>query len=118
MAEKSKKNGYVARNIQGLARTESKPSKPIMAWNSLESYDNKGMVVWWSKLDNRYQIEVQRIDKYHANLIIFDHSLKDKMIHKEKVGLSYGATFGPDIADVETWKEISADFIDATYKAD
>jgi hypothetical protein len=118
--EKLNKNRINAEDIHGLIRKDTKNnsnnSKPIMAWSSEELYDKNQVMIWWSRLDNKYQIEVQRIDGYHANLIIFDHELKDKKIFEKKVGLSYGARFGPDMEDVENWREIAAGFIDNHYK--
>lgn len=77
--------------------------KPIAKWDSdQELYDG---LIWWSKLDERYQVEVQgdNQDHYTGTLVIFDHQDGDKMIHSEKTGISYGAMWGADIADINQW---------------
>ena len=84
-----------------------------MAWDSQESFDNEGRVVWWSRVDDRYQIEVQRIDRDNGQLCIFDRDDNDRLIFEEDVGLSYGAVIGPDAEDVFIWGKIVLDAIDA-----
>ena len=87
--------------------------KPIMAWDSREPFDGEGRVVWWSRVDRRYQAEVQRVDERNGRLCIFDRDNNDRLIFEEEVGLSYGATFGPDAGDVFVWRKIVLDAIDA-----
>jgi hypothetical protein len=88
-------------------------TKPIMPWESQEPADSEGRVVWWSRLDGRYQIEVQRLDERQGVLRIFDHANGNTQIHDEPVGLSYGAVFGPDVADVDDWRERAVRVVDA-----
>lgn len=66
-------------------------------------------VVWTSTLDGRYEITVSRTDDYHGELTI---SEGDLVLHRESVGLSYGAIFGPDVADVADWQRIAVEFVD------
>jgi hypothetical protein len=87
--------------------------KPIMAWESQEPFDSNARVVWWSRVDDRYQVEVQRVDKSNGQLCIFDHVNNDVLIFEEPVALSYGAAFGPDVDDVDEWREIVLNAIDA-----
>ncbi len=84
---------------------------PLMSWDDKEIA--KGDVIWWAKLDQRYQIEVQGIADRHAQLLIFDHENADALLFSETVPLAYGALFGPDIQDVEDWKDKAIAFIDA-----
>ena len=88
-------------------------AKPIMSWESQEPGDSEGRVVWWSRLDGRYQIEVHRLDELHGTLYIFDHANGDALIHNEQVGLSYGAVVGPDVDDVDDWRERALRVADA-----
>lgn len=53
-------------------------------------------VVWTSTLDGRYEVTVIRTDEYHGELTI---SEGDQILHRESVGLSYGAIFGPDVQE-------------------
>lgn len=66
-------------------------------------------VVWTSTLDGKYEVTVTRTDNYHGELTI---SEGDLVLHRESVGLSYGAIFGPDVADVTDWRRISVEFVD------
>ena len=83
-----------------------------MAWESQEPFDKECRVVWWSRLDKRYQIEVQRSGEKSGILIIFDHNDGNKAIFKSNVNLSYGAVFGPDVMDVELWQNMATDAVD------
>ncbi len=96
--------------------TQKKEQKPIMNWESQEPFDKDCRVVWWSRLDNRYQVEVQRSGEKTGTLIIFDHNDCDKAIFKSNVGLSYGALFGPDVMDVELWQNMATDAVDGKTK--
>lgn len=89
--------------------------KPLAKWDDDESKNSK--LVWWSKLDDRYQVEVQRVgqgdtDSYKGTLFIFDHKESDKLLFMQTVGLSYGAALGADIDDVCEWQEKAVGFID------
>ncbi|OGD30034.1 hypothetical protein A2833_02935 [Candidatus Azambacteria bacterium RIFCSPHIGHO2_01_FULL_44_55] len=89
-------------------------SQPLLSWDSADDTVHP-QLVWRNKLDNRYLIEVHRTDGYSGKLYIFDHDKNDQEIFSLDVGLSYGATFGPDVADVQEWQEKALDFIDNTY---
>jgi hypothetical protein len=54
-------------------------------------------------------VTVRRTDDYLGELTI---SEGDLVLHRESVGLSYGATFGPDMADVAEWQRIAVEFVD------
>lgn len=73
-------------------------------------------LVWYSTLDNRYKIQIQRIDYSSANLYIFDSIKNNEQIFCQKVSLSYGAIYGPDVNDVNIWKKIIINFIDKEIK--
>jgi hypothetical protein len=87
--------------------------KPIMPWDSTEPFDAEGRVVWWTRLDKRYQIEVIRTGDYAARYLVFDHERDDELILDEPTNLSYRALFGPDVADVAMWQERALEFVDA-----
>lgn len=87
--------------------------QPLLSW---ETKDNTHpQLVWRSKLDKRYLIEVQRTDDYHGKLVIFDHEKNDQEIACWDVNLTYGAIFGPDVADIAEWQDKTIDFIDNAY---
>ena len=87
---------------------------PLAKWGDDDSEHEN--LVWWSRLDGKYQIEVQRTGEYSAELVIYDHLDKDKELMREKVSLSYGAKFGPDTADVEDWQKKGVEFVDNLNK--
>ncbi|KKQ32205.1 MAG: hypothetical protein US45_C0025G0008 [Candidatus Nomurabacteria bacterium GW2011_GWA1_37_20] len=89
-------------------------SKPLLPWDSPED-TNHPQLVWRSKLDDRYLIEAHRIDNRNGKIFAFDHNKNDQEIFSMDVGLSYGAMFGPDVADVQEWQEKVIDFIDNIY---
>lgn len=91
--------------------------KPIMPWDSEEGFAES--VVWWSRLDDRWQVEVRRADDdpeydpgYRGELLIFDHTNNDRLVHSEHVGLAYGARFGPDVDDVNFWQQRTVELVD------
>lgn len=90
-------------------------AEPLLPWNAADRGDYPALLVWRARLDTRYLVEVQRTDDYHGKLLIFDHEREDQEIAHWDVGLSYGAVFGPDTADVQEWEEKVTDFIDHSY---
>jgi len=60
-------------------------------------------IVWASQLDNRYNCTVERMTNYSGRLTVFD-AQDNKILLEEYVDLSYGAMFGPDVADVALWE--------------
>lgn len=84
------------------------PVGPVMDWDSTEATDGD-WVVWWSRLDDRYQVEVTREpdNTSHGKLTIYDHADDNAEVHTEQVGLAYGAVFGPDTGDVDQWMAIA-----------
>jgi hypothetical protein len=67
-------------------------------------------VVWTSTLDKKYEVTVTRSDDYHGELTISEGG---QVLHRESVGLSYGAIFGPDVANVADWQRIAVGFVNA-----
>lgn len=73
-----------------------------------ESFLIDPRLVWRSRLDGRYLIEVIRDEaepEYHARLRVFDSAADMRCLLDEPVGLSYGARFGPDVDDVAAWQD-------------
>ncbi|HVX56839.1 MAG TPA: hypothetical protein VHA37_03840, partial [Candidatus Saccharimonadales bacterium] len=81
-------------------------------WDSQEAMSHE--VIWWSRLDKRYQVEVRRDaeNEYRGRLYIFDHADDDRLLHDEEVPVAYGALFGPDMDDIVSWQEKTVAFLD------
>lgn len=88
---------------------------PIMDWDSEEGWA-KG-VIWWARLDNRFQIEVQGLDEetHRGIFLIFDHNNDNKLVFSEEVPVSYGAIFGPDVSDIAYWQNKVIEVVDGIY---
>ncbi len=103
--------------------TERKPDipsptrTPMVSWENIDPSEVNGLV-WASKLDGRFQVEVQRKNDEHKGVLcVFDHDANDALLHAVDVGLSYGARFGPDVDDVLTWEALVTEFIDKNFPA-
>ena len=68
-------------------------------------------LIWESTLDGRYKCSVTRNSQYSGQLKIFDEEL-NKVLLDEEVRLSYGAAFGPDVADVNLWEDRIISIVD------
>jgi len=69
----------------------------------------RGKDLWSSLLDRRYVISVNRIRPHQGELTITDAG---RLLHRQSVGLSYDAMFGPDIDDISHWQQLAVAFID------
>ena len=67
------------------------------------------LIVWSSMLDGRYTIHVTRTGPYRAELTIAEGA---NVLHREPVGLSFDALFGPDVAYAASWQESAVRFVD------
>ena len=65
-------------------------------------------IIWEAGLDDdAYLVKVERLDDIYGQLIVTE-AATSKEVMSEKVGLSYGAKFGPDYADSLNWQEMVA----------
>jgi hypothetical protein len=69
--------------------------------------------------DGKRKLKVQIFDslKYSTERDVFIAVEPEQkticcFIHREVVGLSYGAIFGPDVTDVSEWQRIAVEFVD------
>ena len=80
------------------------------------SIGNMEDVVWGNTLDNStWGAKVVRTGDYTAELTVTELSTGE-IVHREAVGLSYQALFGPDIDDVMNWQSRIVDVIDNPEK--
>lgn len=84
--------------------------KPISGWEVEPQPD----VVWASRLDNRYLVEVVQhtLDPYAGRLRIFDKDNEFAVLLDEPTPISYGAPFGPDVDDVSQWQQRVMEVVD------
>lgn len=68
-------------------------------------------IVWEAELDEKYKCKVYRMGTYNGALIITD--MLGKILLQKPVTMTFGARFGPDVDDVETWQEMCVDFADS-----
>lgn len=70
------------------------------------------MIVWEATIDNNtWKAQVVRVDSYNGTLEIYRVEPEEK-VYSEDVSLSYGAIFGPDVADVAYWQEKTIEVVD------
>lgn len=70
-------------------------------------------IVWTTRLDEKYDIRVERSNSYKGELII---ELNGKELLRETVNISYDAMFGPDVSDVLSWQDRCCNFVDGLTK--
>lgn len=70
-------------------------------------------VIWGGWLDDRYRVEVNRKGPDTGELTIAEDG---EVLHREDVGLAYGAQFGPDAEDAEAWMEKTEAIVDLWAK--
>ena len=68
-------------------------------------------IIWESQLDNIFDCKVTRISDRTGQLTVRENITGQLLLDKE-VGLSYGAHFGPDVADVGLWQELCVNAVD------
>ena len=85
---------------------------PLASWDDATS--SHADLVWWSRLDTRYQVEVQRRTRLSGTLCVFERS--GVLVHSRPVSLTFGAQFGPDIDDVWRWQRMAEAIADGHSK--
>lgn len=67
--------------------------------------------IWTNTLDaGAWHAEVIGTEPGHGLLRVLDAN--GVVVHSENVSLAYGAIFGPDVDDVETWKNRVTEVVD------
>lgn len=67
-------------------------------------------IIWEAKLDETFQCAVVRTGSSSGQLTV--KADNGKLLLDEVVALSYGAAFGPDIDDVQTWEDMCVAVVD------
>ena len=84
--------------------------KPLASWENQDS--SHPDLVWWTRLDGRWQIEVHHTSDYAGVLCVFDTQNDLHCLAQQEVSISYSAPFGPDVADVADWQAIALELVD------
>lgn len=90
------------------------PDGPLMGWDSTESGDPDGWIVWWSRMDGTFQVEVVHTtteDASAGRLTIYEKTTK-RVLYIADVEITAGAPFGPDAADVAAWQQLATTAVD------
>lgn len=69
--------------------------------------------IWTGTLDQRYELTVNSTPHPRYGRLTITDNRDGTILLDEQVPLSYGAVFGPDIGDVETWQERAVVLIDS-----
>jgi hypothetical protein len=80
----------------------------------VDDFDSNPLVIWASFVDQgTWYVWVEGVegDDYLGHLNIKDVKT-DTLVHREPVGVSYGARFGPDVDDTNYWQERAIEAID------
>lgn len=67
------------------------------------------LTVWSSMLDGKYAIKVIRTAPYRGELTV---AAGTEILHRQPVGLTFDALFGPDWGDVQSWQAAATEFVD------
>ena len=68
-------------------------------------------IIWQAILDNKYGCTVVRLNPRQGRLVVADEEKKEVLLDKI-VDLSYGATFGPDLGDINYWEDLCLNVVD------
>lgn len=72
--------------------------------------------IWKSTVDKEtWSAEVNQTSDY-AGVLTVTEVATGTVVHSSPVGISYGAIFGPDVADVYEWQETAINVIDNPEK--
>jgi hypothetical protein len=74
-------------------------------------------MIWESDLDDKYKCTVERTSERTGLLRVVETGTSRVLLEKQ-VGLSYGAQFGPDMADVAEWQELCVEAVDSQEAPD
>jgi hypothetical protein len=61
--------------------------------------------------DGNFECRILRINRDHGSLEIINLDTHERVV-QEVVRLSFGALFGPDVADVADWERRFAEYLD------
>ncbi|MBM4569215.1 hypothetical protein GS489_01510 [Rhodococcus hoagii] len=90
------------------------PDGPLMDWDSTEAGDPDAWIVWWSRMDGKFQVEVVHTtteDAYAGRLTVYEKDTR-RVLHARDVAITAGAPFGPDAADVAAWHDLAIEAVD------
>jgi hypothetical protein len=76
--------------------------------------NDEANIVWENTVDQgAWAVKVERTEEPYRGILTIVRTSDGKEVHREDVGLSYDAIFGPDVADVADWEDRCIAVIDA-----
>lgn len=73
--------------------------------------------IWGGTVDGgRFDVAVLPTENSHIAVLTTVHVESGEVLLSEEVPLTFGAIFGPDVADVAEWQAKSIDVIDGWYR--
>lgn len=63
-------------------------------------------IVWSTELDHTWDIKVYRTEDSYKGTLVMKHKQNNQIAFTKDVSLSFGAVFGPDVADVGEWQDL------------
>lgn len=68
--------------------------------------------IWQAELDGYYDVRVLRIAGLYQGILKVTDTRDGSVLLEETVAVSYGAVFGPDMADVADWQDRAVQAVD------
>ena len=67
-------------------------------------------IIWEATIDNTFKCAVVHTEDYKGQLKVTDNA--GKVLLDETVDLAFGASFGPDVDDVQAWENMCIEAVD------
>lgn len=88
-----------------MARRREGPLRPLADWD--DDHSAPAGIYWWSRLDERFQVEARRLPARKALLVAFDRANDDALIGRVVIEMIGDPRYGPDPDDIYGWQRIA-----------
>lgn len=93
-----------------MANRHAPRLRPLCDWD--DDHSAPAEVLWWSRLDERYQVEAHGLPARRVRLVAFDHANDDQIVGCAVVRMIGEPRYGPDPDDVYAWQIILESWVD------
>lgn len=76
--------------------------RPLADWDDDRSAPPG--VLWWSRLDERYQVEARRLPARRVLLVAFDRGREDELVGRAILTMTGEPCYGPVPDDIRDWQ--------------